>query len=92
MVRIIPLWVKLPQFPLHLWVARNLRKIGSAIGTPLIIYECTINKLIVSYARILVEVNITQEPKKEIDIKDLEVKGMKQPIEYEWRSLYCVRC
>ncbi|XP_058741780.1 uncharacterized protein LOC131614173 [Vicia villosa] len=35
LMRTIPIWVKLPQLPLHLWGVKSLNKIGSAIGTPL---------------------------------------------------------
>lgn len=51
---------------------RSLSKIGSAIGKPLFINECTANKLRVSYARILVEIDITQKPAETINIKDNE--------------------
>lgn len=51
MLRIIPLRVKLAQLPLHILGARNLSKIESVIGTPLVTYECTTHKLRVSYAK-----------------------------------------
>lgn len=63
MLRTLPIWVKLPNLPLHLWGAKSLGKIGSALGTPLCTDECTANKLRVSYARILVEVDIAQKQK-----------------------------
>ncbi|CAK8541602.1 unnamed protein product [Lathyrus sativus] len=59
MLKTMPLWVKLFQLPLHLWGARSLSKIGSAIDAPVVTDEFTTNKLRVSYARILVEVGIT---------------------------------
>ncbi|CAK8544014.1 unnamed protein product [Lathyrus sativus] len=92
MLRTIPLWVKLPQLPLHIWGARSLSKIGSALGTPLVTDECTTNKLRVSYARILVEIDITQELKTHILIRDEKGARLNQPIEYEWKPLYCQRC
>ncbi|XP_058746852.1 uncharacterized protein LOC131619814 [Vicia villosa] len=72
MLRTLPLWVKLPKLPLHLWGAKSLSKIGSAIGVPLVTDECTTTKLRVSYARLLIEVDITKEMVKEIAIKDCE--------------------
>lgn len=54
--------------------------------------ECTANELRVSYARILVEVNVTQEMKKEVTIKDSEWKKMIQPIKYEQKPLFCEKC
>ncbi|KAI5438310.1 hypothetical protein KIW84_024156 [Lathyrus oleraceus] len=92
MVRTIPIWVKLPQLPLHLWGAKSLGKIGSALWDPIVIDECTANKYMISYARILVDVDITQEPIKEIIIKNVEGKKMQQRVEYEWRPNYCDKC
>lgn len=63
MLRTLLIWVKLPSLPLHLWGSKILGKIGSAIGKPMFSDECTANKLRVSYARILVEVDITKKTK-----------------------------
>ncbi|XP_058755867.1 uncharacterized protein LOC131628790 [Vicia villosa] len=92
MLRTIPIWVKLPHLPLYLWGKRSLSMIGSVLGTPLVTDECTANRLRVSYARILVEIDITQAPIDEITIKDSEGNRMKQPVEYEWRPKFCHRC
>ena len=85
MLRTIPIWIKLPKLPLYLWGERSLNKIGSAIGTPMVTDECTTHKLRVSYARMLVEVDITRKLVEEIAIKDKDGRKMMQPIEYEWR-------
>lgn len=61
------------------------------MGTPLVTDECTVNKLRISYARILVEVDITQELVKEITIRDASGNCMKQLIDYEWKPVYCGR-
>ncbi|CAJ2631940.1 unnamed protein product [Trifolium pratense] len=92
MLRTLPIWVKLPQLPLYLWGVKSLSKIGSALGTPLVTDECTANKFRISYARILVEVDITQELATEITIKDSEGGRMKQPVEYEWKPTFCDKC
>ncbi|XP_058757171.1 uncharacterized protein LOC131630409 [Vicia villosa] len=92
LLRIIPIWVKLPKLPLQLWGASSLNKIGSAIGSPLVTDECTTHKLRVSYARILVEVDITKKLPDEIFIKDNYGVRRKQEIEYEWRPKFCDRC
>lgn len=83
MLSTIPIWVKLPKLPLHLWGETSLNKIGSAIGIPLVTDECTTHRLRVSYARILVEVDITQKMLDEITITDNKGLKRKQPIEYE---------
>ncbi|XP_058725589.1 uncharacterized protein LOC131596870 [Vicia villosa] len=92
MLRTLPLWITLPQLPLHLWGENSLSKIGSAIGVPLVMNECTANKLRISYAIILVEVDITKELTKEVAIKDCEGRKMMQKIEYEWKPPFCTKC
>lgn len=72
LLRTLPIWIKLPQLPLHLWGVRRLNKIGSAIGKPLVTDECIPSKLRVSYACILLEVDITQKLETKITIKDCE--------------------
>jgi hypothetical protein len=66
LLRTLPIWVKLPQLPLHLWGIQSLSKIGSAIGKPLVTDECTAHKLRVSYARMLVEIDVTQDLPQDI--------------------------
>ena len=92
MLRTIQIWIKLPKLPLYLWGERSLNKIGSAIGTPMVTDECTTHKLRVSYARMLVEVDITRKLVEEIAIKDKDGRKMMQPIEYEWRPKFCDKC
>ncbi|KAG5069177.1 hypothetical protein JHK85_001554 [Glycine max] len=81
LLRALPLWVKLPNLPLYLWGDNTLGKIVSAIGSPIVTDECTASKLQVSYARILVEVDITKELLQEITIRDRS--GNKE--EKQWR-------
>ncbi|XP_058752173.1 uncharacterized protein LOC131625319 [Vicia villosa] len=92
MLRSLPIWIKLPLLPLHLWGVRSLNKIGSALGNPLVTDECTASKARVSYARILVEVDVTQEMRNSINIKDAEGRKLVQPVEYEWKPLFCGKC
>lgn len=44
----------------------SLSKLASAVGRPVAIDECMSKKLRVSYARILIEVDVTQKLKKNI--------------------------
>jgi hypothetical protein len=92
LLRTLPIWVKLPQLPLHLWGVKSLSKIGSAIGNPIVTDECTAQKLRVSYARLLIEMDVTQALPPDITIKDSEGNKLKQPVEYEWRPLFCDHC
>ncbi|KAI5381276.1 hypothetical protein KIW84_046058 [Lathyrus oleraceus] len=49
---------------------------GSAIGNPMYTDECTENKLMVTYARILVKVDVTNEPKA--IVKQLKPRATKE--------------
>ncbi|CAK8530500.1 unnamed protein product [Lathyrus sativus] len=91
-LRTLPIWVKLPQLPIILWGDTSLNKIGSALGNPIMTDECTVNRLRVSYARILVEMDITKELPQTITIGDNEGEKIQQPIEYEWKPLFCSKC
>ncbi|KAK2361560.1 hypothetical protein QL285_086692 [Trifolium repens] len=92
MLRTLPIWVKLPQLPLYLWGVKSLSKIGSALGNPLVTDECTAHKLRVSYARMLIEMDVTQELPHDITIRDNEGNKMKQLVEYEWKPVFCENC
>lgn len=51
--------------------------------------ECTTKKLRVSYARVLIEVNITMKLKVHITIRDPRGNEFSQPLECEWKLRYC---
>lgn len=70
LMRVLPLWIKLPQLPLHLRGERSLAEIASDIGKPVVTDECTAKKLRITYARILIEIDVTQKLKEQICIKD----------------------
>ncbi|XP_058722959.1 uncharacterized protein LOC131594767 [Vicia villosa] len=92
LLRVLPLWITLPNLPLYLWGERSISKISSAIGNPITTDECTARKLRISYARVLVEVDITKPVKQSITIRDHSGKEWEQKIEYEWRPKYCQTC
>lgn len=91
-LRVIPVWVRLPSLPLHCWGVESLSRIVSAVGVPIIADECTAKQLKVSYARVLVEVDITQEFVKEIKIRDTTGREFIQKAIPEWRPFYCRTC
>ncbi|KAH1264861.1 hypothetical protein GmHk_01G000690 [Glycine max] len=80
LLQTLPIWVKLPQLPIILWGDTSLNKIGSALGNPIMTDECTANRLRVSYARILVEMDITKELPQTITIVDNEGEKIQQTI------------
>lgn len=69
-LRVLPIWVIFPQLPLYYWGEHGIGKIASAIGKPLLTNECTSKKSHVSYARVLIEVDVTKQLKTHITIRD----------------------
>ncbi|KAK1257253.1 hypothetical protein QJS04_geneDACA024589 [Acorus gramineus] len=53
----IPIWIRFPQLPLHLWGKRMLSKLSSVIGVPLNMDLATANHTRIEYARICVEIS-----------------------------------
>lgn len=91
-LRVIPVWVRLPNLPLHCWGEEALSRIVSAIGVPILADECTTKQLKVSYARVLVEVDVTQDFVKDIKVRDNTGKEFWQKAIPEWRPFYCRKC
>lgn len=84
-IRMMPIWVNFHQLPLIYWGECNIWKIASAISKPMMTNECTTKKLWVSYARVLIEVDITTELKETITIRGPQGNKPLQPVEYEWK-------
>ncbi|XP_058774764.1 uncharacterized protein LOC131649031 [Vicia villosa] len=91
-LRVLPIWVMFPQLPLVYWGERSIGKIASAIGKPLMTDECTAKKLRVSYARVLIEVDVTKELKNHITIRDPTGEKLMQQVDYEWKPPFCTQC
>ena len=70
----IPLWVRLPNLPLNCWGPDSLTRVGSLLGVPLYADECTTAQLRVSFARVLVEMDITSPLPDVIWIEDAAEK------------------
>ncbi|KAH0749113.1 hypothetical protein KY290_028345 [Solanum tuberosum] len=74
----IPLWIKLPNFPLNCWNSVVLSKIGNSLGKPLYADECTTQASRISFTRILIEMDVTRPLPKMIKIRDHKGKVLEQ--------------
>lgn len=88
----VPVWVQFPNLPLEFWNVRALSKIGSKLGTPKQADKLTISRERVSYARVLVEVDVTLPLKKEVHITIPCGKQIWQPVRYEFVPKFCTAC
>lgn len=64
----IPLWITFPKLLISYWGNKTLSQLASAIQKPLFADECTTKQTRISYARILVEANVTKKTSNRIDI------------------------
>lgn len=74
------------------WGVGSLSRIASVIGTPVFADECTTKQTRVSYARMLIEVNVTKELPTEIVVMDPYGKKFLQAVTYDWKPSYCDKC
>lgn len=91
-LRVIPVWVKLPNLPLCCWGMDSLSRIGSLVGVPLFADECTSKQLRISFARLLIEVDVTKSVTKVVQIQDSCGRTFNQKVEYEWLPPFCKEC
>ncbi|XP_057953975.1 uncharacterized protein LOC131148271 [Malania oleifera] len=66
---ILPVWVQLRNLPMEMWNPLALGKICSKLGKPLCADKLTMLKARVSFARVLVEVDVAKEPKYSVKVK-----------------------
>nr|TKR99844.1 hypothetical protein D5086_0000189480 [Populus alba] len=55
----VPIWVRFPNLPIRCWTPLCLSKLASVLGKPLRCDASTIRKTKLSFARVLIEVDIT---------------------------------
>lgn len=87
-LRVVPVWVKFPHLPLSCWGTDSLSRIGSLIGVPLFADECTSKQPRISFARMLIEVDVTKDISKSVSIQDSVGRYFTQNVEYEWLPLF----
>ncbi|XP_019259008.1 PREDICTED: uncharacterized protein LOC109237193 [Nicotiana attenuata] len=88
-VSVIPLRITFPSLPLGFWSTEALSKLASVVGKPLYANKITAEMEKVSYARVLVETDISQPLP---DSFEMQTKRgvIVQQIEYEWKpKFYC---
>ncbi|XP_019240935.1 PREDICTED: uncharacterized protein LOC109221026 [Nicotiana attenuata] len=88
----IPLWVIFPKLPMSCWGSKALSKIAGAIGKPLFADECTTKQTRISYARMLIEVNVTKTLPAEITVLNPRGRKFQQELVYERKPNYCDKC
>lgn len=88
----IPMWVKYPNLPLNCWGNKSLSRISSRLGVPLYVDVCTTQVDMISYARVLVEMDVTKELPKSVKVTDPSGREFMQEIDYDWVPEFCTKC
>lgn len=82
-LRMIPLWIKLPNLPLQCWSLESLSRIGSLLGKHVYADDCTSRVDRITYARMLIEMDITDELPNTVKLRDPQGKIFTQEIIYD---------
>ncbi|KAH0764740.1 hypothetical protein KY285_000611 [Solanum tuberosum] len=81
-----------PKLPLNCWSVGSLSRIASAIRVHLFADECTTKQTRISYARMLIEVNVTKAIPQQITVMDPNGGTFMQEVVLEWRPQFCDKC
>lgn len=86
------IWVKLPGLEFKYWSAKSLSKIDSLIGKPLMVDKNTEQKIGLSFAKSLIEVQIERALSEVIQFKNEKGKILEQQVNYDWKPNLCDVC
>ena len=88
----MPTWVRFPNLPLRCWNHLCLSKIASTIGKPVKCDDPTTLMTRVSYARILIEVDLLSDLPSSINVILPNGTALQQQIVYESLPWFCRQC
>ncbi|KAK1307315.1 hypothetical protein QJS10_CPA10g01534 [Acorus calamus] len=87
----IPLWIRFPALPLHMWGTRLISKLASAVGKPLYMDTATASRSRVDFARVCVEISAQSELPSSILYREESI-WKEIPVDYEWKPSPCPQC
>uniref|UniRef100_A0A803P8U6 DUF4283 domain-containing protein n=1 Tax=Cannabis sativa TaxID=3483 RepID=A0A803P8U6_CANSA len=91
-VRLVPLWIRLHDLGLQYWGTKSLSALVSTIGKPIMVDQHTKDRTRLQYARVLVEMEITDAPPRFIPFFNEFGQLQDQNVEYEWLPANCTQC
>ncbi|XP_019233757.1 PREDICTED: uncharacterized protein LOC109214304 [Nicotiana attenuata] len=91
-MRIVPIWVNLLGLPIQCWAEKNLGRIASLLGKPICTDKLTAQCERISYARVLIEMDIIQPLLDEILIEKPDGNSWMQRVDFEWKPKLCLDC
>ncbi|XP_060965233.1 uncharacterized protein LOC133034207 [Cannabis sativa] len=91
-IRLVPIWIQLPDLELKYWGEKSLFKIVGQLGKPLQVDEMTKARNKLNYPRVLVEADIQQDFPARIPFEDEYGYDVYASITYEWKPIICQYC
>ncbi|XP_019232983.1 PREDICTED: uncharacterized protein LOC109213625 [Nicotiana attenuata] len=88
----IPVWVRLPGPEIKYWGKIALTKIARMIGKPLKADNATTHRERLTYARVLVEVELNNKYQNSVMFENEHGRIIEQEVVYEWKPVLCEKC
>ncbi|XP_062074935.1 uncharacterized protein LOC133778940 [Humulus lupulus] len=92
LVKSVPVWIRFSDLGLQYWGLKSLRALVSTIGKPMMMDKVTKEKSMVKFARVLVDVEISDQVPQCINFINERGQLMEQAIEHEWLPTHCSCC
>uniref|UniRef100_A0A803PYN0 DUF4283 domain-containing protein n=1 Tax=Cannabis sativa TaxID=3483 RepID=A0A803PYN0_CANSA len=92
LVRTVPLWIRLHDLGLQYWGTKSLNALVSTIGKPIMVDQHTKDRTRLQYARVLVEMEITDAPPRFIPYFNEFGQLQDKNVENEWLPVKCAQC
>ena len=89
---IMPLWVRFPGLPIDFWNPTLLGRIASRVGIPIASDRNTATKERLSYARALVEVDVSKDLVREVSMMMPCGKIRHQQVVFDYEPQFCTIC
>ncbi|XP_074306305.1 uncharacterized protein LOC141641547 [Silene latifolia] len=91
-VKTVPIWVKLVGLDLKFWGVKCLEKLASLVGKFVRVDDRTLDKLLLGYAKVMVEVEVDQHFPDRIRFDDENGQEVTVLLEYDWLPITCQKC
>jgi hypothetical protein len=88
----LPTWVRFPNLPLRCWTPLCLSKLASVIGKPIHYDDFTTNMTRLSYARVLIEVDLLGDLPSSVNVVLPNGSNLAQQVLYESLPYFCKSC
>ncbi|XP_062080225.1 uncharacterized protein LOC133784979 [Humulus lupulus] len=89
LIRLVPLWIRLHDLGLQYWGSKCLSALVSTIGKPIMVDKFTRERTRVQFSKILVEVELSDNPPRIIHYMNEQGQLVEQGMEYEWLLVKC---